>query len=171
MYYVIRLILYPISILPFWCLHRLSDVFCFLIFNVFQYRRQITTTNLAKSFPEKSKKEIVAIRRKFERHFCDLILETITTLSIGEKRLKRHVTFKNIELFEKYYREKKSLILVLGHMGNWELIGAAFATLPVHKLYVIYRPLKSQVFNRLIRFMRMRLGNGLYAMKDTVKNL
>ncbi len=169
LYYVLYILLYPISILPFWALHGISDILRWILFGVFGYRREVVGQNLKNSFPDKSSEEIRIIHRKFEKHFCDLILETISTLSISPRRLDRHVTFKNKELFEKYFGEKQSIILVLGHMGNWELIGAAFASMPVHKLNVIYRPLKSKAFNRLIRHMRMRLGNGLYPMKETAR--
>ncbi len=171
LYYVIYILLYPISILPFGVLHGMSDLMRWILFGVFGYRREVIEKNLKNSFPDKSSDEIKRIHRKYEKHFCDLILETITTLSISPRRLDRHVTFENKELFEKYFQENQSIILVLGHMGNWELIGAAFASMPVHKLNVIYRPLKSKPFNRLIRYMRMRLGNGLYPMKETARRM
>ena len=67
----------------------------------------------------------------------------------------------------KYEEQGQSLIVVLGHYGNWELVGAAYAMLPYHKLYVIYHPLKNQYFERLMVHMRTRLGNGLYPMKKS----
>ena len=57
----------------------------------------------------------------------------------------------------------------MGHWGNWELGGARFAVEPLHKLNVIYHPQHNKYFNNLIVKMRTRLGNGLYAMKDTIR--
>ena len=40
-----------------------------------------------------------------------------------------------------------------------------------HKLFVIYHPLKSKHIDQLLYHMRTRLGNRLYAMKDTFKGM
>ncbi|MCB0665781.1 MAG: lysophospholipid acyltransferase family protein, partial [Saprospiraceae bacterium] len=61
------------------------------------------------------------------------------------------------------------VIIVMGHLGNWELAGAGFSQLPYHTLYVIYHPMKNKHFDQLIYHMRTRLGNRLYAMKETFR--
>lgn len=76
-----------------------------------------------------------------------------------------------LELFQAYAKENKSIILVLGHKGNWEWAGNTFSLLCKHQLYVIYHPLSHPYFNRLIIKMRTRFGTKLIAMKDTFRSM
>lgn len=170
-YYISLPLIYGISLLPFWWMYRLSDFVFVLLFHVFGYRRKVVMMNLSNSFPEKSKDELHQIERRFYRYFCDLILETVKSLTITPKTLRKRLTFENIEVVQKHFEQNQSIIIVMGHFGNWELGGARFAIEPMHKLYVIYHPLKNKYYDRLIYFMRTRLGNGLYPMKDTLRGM
>ena len=50
-----------LSIHPYWLLYLKSDVYCFLLYHVFRYRRKVVRQNLLRSFPDKSAKEIKTI--------------------------------------------------------------------------------------------------------------
>ena len=170
-FYLTLPFLYLISILPFWVLQRLSDGIFFIIYHIVGYRKKVVFENLKNSFPEKKTKELLQIQKNFYRYFCDLILETLKTLTISPRTLKKHVTFKDMEVFKKYKEKNQSIIIVMGHFGNWELGGARFALEPYHKLYVIYHPLANKNFDGLVYKMRTRLGNGLYAMKNAIRGM
>ncbi len=170
-YYIAFPIIYLISLLPFRLLYIVSDFFYFLIFIVIGYRKKVVYENLRNSFPEKSDKEINQIVRKFYQYFCDLTLETLKTLTISKKAVRKHVKFEDMSLFEKYAKENQSIIIVMGHLGNWELGGARVAVEDYHQLYVIYHPLSNKYFNNLIVRMRTRLGNKLYSMNETLRGM
>ena len=93
--------------------------------------------NLTKSFPEKSEQELRTIQRKFYRYFCDLVLETLKSITISRSSLAKRVQFNGSEIFEEYYKNGQSVIIAMGHFGNWELGGARFAIEPFHQLFVI----------------------------------
>ena len=162
-FYLVLPILYLISLLPFKLIYWLSDFLYIIIFYFIGYRKKIVLQNLRNSFPEKTDQEIIKIQKDFYRYFCDLILETIKTLSITSKEINRHIVFKDTSVFKKLYDQQQSAIVVMGHFGNWELAGAAFSKQPFHKLYVIYHPLSNKYFDKLFIYMRTRLGNNVYA--------
>lgn len=168
-YYLVLPLLYGISLLPFPLLYLLSDGVFLLLFHVIGYRRDVVRTNLRNSFPEKSAAELDRIERDFYRWFCDLTLETLKTLTISPKAVLRHVHVEGEQVLRKYHEQGRSIVLVMGHWGNWELAGARFSQLGLHHLNVIYHPLHSRKFNALIIHMRTRLGNGLYPMAETMK--
>ncbi len=168
-YYLVLPLLYGISLLPFKALYVLSDVLEFLIFGVIGYRLKVVRENLRKSFPEKSPEELKQIELEFRQWFCDLVLETIKTLTISPQEVLRRVSVEGTDVLKQYHEAGRSIILVMGHWGNWELGGARFSQLPYHHLYVIYHPLENKHFDRLMQRMRTRLGNGLYPMQDTVR--
>src|ERR1700751_5838763 len=117
--------IYLLSLLPFWLFYGVSDFFFLLIYFVIGYRKKVVLENLRKSFPEKSEEELKKIRFKFYRYFCDFVLETLKTLTIGKKNMLKHCKLNPDAkaLFDKYHSENKSLILVMGHYGNWEWAG------------------------------------------------
>jgi len=170
-YYLSLPFIYFISLLPFWLLYCLSDFLFVLLYHVFGYRRKIVFQNLRNSFPEKSEVELKIIERKFYRYFCDLVLETLKSITISKSSLAKRVKFSDTEIFEEYYKNDQSVIIAMGHFGNWELGGARFAIEPFHQLFVIYHPLQNKYFDGLVYRMRTRLGNGLYSMKDSLRGI
>lgn len=171
-YYIALPFLYGIALLPFPLLYLLSDAIYLLLYRVLGYRKPVVLTNLRNSFPEKSEAEIKAIASRFYRWFCDLTLETLKTLTISPDKVKERVAFENVELLEDYARRKQSIILVLGHFGNWELAGARYSQEKgIPQLYVIYHPLQNKWFDRLVHHMRTRHGTRLYTMKETSKSM
>lgn len=157
--------------LPFPALYVVSDVLCVLLHRVIGYRTGVVRENLRRSFPEKSAAELRAIERAFYRWLCDLMLETLKTLTISAEGVRARVAVEGVEVLRKYHEQGRSVILVMGHWGNWELGGARFASLGLHQLYVIYHPLQEPHFDRLMHRMRTRLGNRLYAMNDVLKGM
>jgi len=171
LYYIALPLIYGISYLPFWWMYRLSDFLIFILYSLVGYRRKVVRQNLSNAFPTKNQSEIEQIERGFYRFFGDLILETIKGLTISSRQLKKRVVFENVEVFEKYFEDKQSVIIAMGHFGNWELGGARCAIEPIHQLNVIYRPLKDKNFNRLVSRARSRFGSGLYPMKETMRRM
>ena len=170
-YYLTLPFIYLVSYLPFRAMYLLSDFLYILVYKVFGYRKKVVTENLEKSFPEKSASEIDKIRRDFYHYLCDLGLESIKTLSISPATLQKHFRHADISLLERYYRNGQSVILVMGHLGNWELGGAYFSLLGIHQPFGIYHPLRNRHFDKLMDKMRTRLGAGTYPMKSTFKGM
>ena len=170
-YYLALPFLYLVSFLPFRVLYLLSNFIYVLVYLVFGYRKGVVTMNLQRSFPDKSDQEIAKIRRDYYRYFCDLTLETIKTLTISPAALNKHFSCGDMSVFERYYAANQSVIIVMGHLGSWELGGAYFSQLPLHQLYVIYHPLANKHFDKLFYRMRTRLGTRLYPMKGTFRGM
>lgn len=169
-YYIALPFIYFVSLLPFPVLYLVSDVLFMMVYGLIGYRKEVVLSNLRNSFPERSEKEIRGIAKAFYRWFCDLTLETLKTLTISKASLLQRVSFHGSEVLERYASEGRSVILVLGHFGNWELAGARYALLEnVPRLYVIYHPLADPYFDGLLYRMRTRSGNRLYTMRETSK--
>lgn len=173
-YYIFILpLIYLVSILPFWLLYGLADFLFVILFFIIRYRRTVVYRNLKNAFPEKSENELRQIERSFYRYLCDLFLETFKTLTISKENAIERCNFTKgtIELFDRYYEAEKSVIVVMGHFGNWEWAGNTFSLLQKQQLYVIYHPLTNKQFDKLMYTMRTRFGTRLYAMKDTLREM
>lgn len=172
-FYLLLPFLYLISWLPFSVLYLLSDLLFVVVYYVLGYRKEVVTGNLKRSFPKKSDAEIAGLRIKFYRCFCDMLLEIHKTLTVSRSEMLKRCTVdeKTRVLMQRYYNQKKSVILVMGHQGNWEWGGNAFSLACPQPLYVIYHPLSNGYFNRLVIRMRTRFGTRLIEMKNTFRDM
>ena len=146
-----------LSLLPLRILYLFSNVLFFIAFYIIKYRKNVIIGNLKNAFPEKSEIEIKNIVRKFYSHFCDNLIETVALLSMPEDEIKRRMVYKNVELLNKLYDNKKSVCVVFGHYGNWEWL----ASLPLsckHNVFAIYLPLKNKKVDELIKNARSKFG-------------
>jgi len=118
------------------------------------------------SFPHYSNAQLHEIEKKFYRHFCDLIVESIKSNNISKEELDKRITITNFELVEQLVHSGKSIAGVLGHMGNWEwavLKLSKIATFPVNAMY---QPSSSKRFDKWIKKNRARFGANLVASSD-----
>jgi KDO2-lipid IV(A) lauroyltransferase len=172
-YYCLLPFIYGLSVLPFPLLYLLSDALYLLLFRLLQYRKRVVMQNLRASFPHSSEAELQATCKAYYHHLCDLFLETFKTLTISKAAMLRHCSFSpaTVALFARLATEKRSVILVMGHQGNWEWAGNTFSILCKQQLYVIYHPLANPHFNQLMYKMRTRFGTKLIAMQDTLREM
>jgi KDO2-lipid IV(A) lauroyltransferase len=172
-YYLIVPFIYLLSLLPFAVLYLLSDFLYFLLYYVFSYRKKVIKGNLRNSFPEKNEKQIDRISKDFYHHFCDFFIETVKMLTLSKKEMIKRckVTPETSAIFSRYAEEKKSVIIAMGHLGNWEWACNSFNAQAAQQLYVIYHPLSNKYFDGLMHKIRTRNGSKLIAMKDTYRDM
>ncbi|HCW06808.1 MAG TPA: lipid A biosynthesis acyltransferase [Cytophagales bacterium] len=169
-FYLIYPLLYLIASLPFWAMYKLSDVF-YLLFWMSGYRREVVFTNLRNSFPEKTEEEIVALAKSYYRYLCDLTLETLKTLTMTSKEAKERCVYHSTLWLEKMFDEKKSIIIVMGHYGNWEWAGPTFTLNTKYQLNVIYRPLSNPYFEKMMTRMRTKFGTKITPANQTLREM
>lgn len=172
-YFLVLPFIYLISLLPFPLLYLLSDFLYFIIFYVTGYRKKIVLQNLRNSFPHKTEKEINRLCKDFFHYLCDLMLETLKPLTMSKKSIVDRCKFDpaSLALFQKLADENRSLILVMGHFGNWEWSGHPFSILLKHRLYVLYHPLTNKHFDKLMYHIRSRNGTRMIDMKYAYKEM
>lgn len=160
---VTLIVVYPLSLLPFFLLYRLSDFLFLVVYYLIGYRRKVVTLNLARAFPEKTEQERIAIARKFYRNFCDIVVEGIKLNTISPEELQKRLKVTNTEAINKLFEEGRSAMTTLGHCGNWEMAGLAASYEVKHHSIAIYRPLKNKYFDNFIKKTRARFGMELVA--------
>ncbi len=144
--------------LSFWVIFGLADLFYVLLYYIGRYRRKIVHENLIKSFPEKSPEEIREITKKFYHHLSDLGLETIKFYGMTEKQIDERLKINNLDLYEEYYRQGKSIIVLGMHHNNWEWSGSMQRFIKAQFL-VVYNPVrKNKALERFILDTRERFG-------------
>lgn len=163
--------LYLISLLPFWFLYIISDGLFFVLYYIIGYRRKVVKENLRNSFPEKTEKERKKIEREYFKYLADLIVETIKTITISEKEIKRRVVAINPDLVNRYVAEGRSVIAVGGHYCNWEMAALNFCFYNDKKFMIVYKPLTNDLFDDFFFKIRSRFGGIPVSMKQTMRKM
>lgn len=149
----------------------MSDIWYFFGYKLFGYRVSLVRKNLKLTFPDKRTVEIDEIIRKFYRNFFDLVFETLKVLTISQKQVVRRVELGDMKALENYRDKGQSVIISMGHFGNWELGAARFELADYPQLMAVYKPLSDPFFNSLMSRIRTRFGGDVYAMDDTLDRM
>jgi len=169
-FYIVYPFMYLVASLPFGILYKLSDALYHLL-KLSGYRKKVVLENLKNSFPDKTDAEIESIGNSYYRYLCDLILETMKTMNMSAEESKRRCIFHNTAWLDQYFEAGQSLIIVMGHYGNWEWAGPGFALRARHQLNVIYRPLSNIYFEKMMCRMRTRFGTRITPVNLTLRDM
>lgn len=175
MYKILFALLRLLSRMPLGVHYFLSDYLLFpLVYHLVRYRRKLVRIQLADSFPEKGKKELRNIERRFYHFFCDYFVETLKMETMSNEEMKRRVEFVGInEMQETLLRQgKKFCFAYLGHYGNWEWM-ASFP-LWLHEPWQgaqIYHPLHNPEVDQHFLKEREKFGGRCIPMKQTLRQI
>ncbi len=125
----------------------------FIMRRVVRYRYAVITTQLRESFPEKSDEQITAIRNRYYDHLAEMIVDTLSLARMNDKRRRASTEFY---LTENFHEEiaGRGVIVLTSHYGFWECALNLYLETPNHHLVVAYRPIKSQIVDKLFRRLR-----------------
>lgn len=170
MYYLLLLVLYPISFLPYAVLYRIADLLYLIIWKILRYREKVTRENLSLSFPEKSQQEIEEIMNKYYHNLCDSIVETIKLLTVSTKELDRRMKV-NWEILNMMTEQNRNAQGYLSHQFNWEM-GTVLCNYHSPRRFTgLYLPLNNKAFDRLFIKIRTRLGTHLVPVQQMQKEM
>ena len=161
-----------LALLPLGALYILSDIAYIILYKIVGYRRKVVRENLRLAFPDKSESELKNIEKEFYRHLCDVFIEAVKLLHISDRVLDKRVEVVNARLVDEAYRNNQSVILFLGHYGNWEWVSdiVRYFETPIHTGQV-YHPLSNKVMDQVMLKIRSRFNADNIPMARTVRHL
>lgn len=128
-YALFRLLLGSLSGLGEGGTRRLGRVLGWAAFELFRIRRRVTLENLAHAFPSLTAVRRRQIARKCYLHFGVTFLELLRLPRLSPGEIRRRIPCASPEPFDELRSQGKGGVLVTGHLGNWELLGAGIAAL------------------------------------------
>lgn len=171
MNYILKNLVIGLSKLPLWTLYILSD-FIFFIHNNFKgYRKDVVEENLTNSFPNKSKKEIKQLSNQFFKNFYDFPIESIKGISLTQEYLDKRIRVENLDVMHKYYAQNRDVMVLCGHVFNWEWIKGLGAHLPQKNVYAVFSVPKDKLTNDLIKKGREHFGAETIPMYEATKTI
>tara|TARA_B100001093_G_scaffold269413_2_gene257563 strand:- start:127 stop:984 length:858 start_codon:yes stop_codon:yes gene_type:complete len=167
---IFYLIIKPISLLPYPIIYGISNVISFLFFYIIPYRKKTVTKNIKNSFPQKDKKELNTIARKFYTHLSDIIVESIKLFSITQKQIDYRFSIENPEILQTYFDQGRDVILVGGHYNNWEILAVGINQIVPHDCIGIYTKLSNPFFDDKMKSSRSKFGLKMINTREVTSN-
>jgi KDO2-lipid IV(A) lauroyltransferase len=125
-------------------------------------RRQAVGRNLRIAFAgEKTAAELVELEKEVFKRAGANLLSALRMANMSEAELAGTVQMVNGEYMREAMSGGRGLVMVLAHMGNWEVLAQwSPSVMPPGKLAAnMYRPLNNQILNA--RVLRIRATRGL----------
>lgn len=121
-------------------------------------RRRVVERQIAAAFPELRPEQVKELAGRSYRHLGRSAIETALLPGLGQAGVLRLVSeVENWDLVERAHAAGRGIVIVAGHLGNWELAAAYIAARGV-PLDVIVRKMGNPLFDRYLNQTREQLG-------------
>lgn len=166
-YILFRFLILLVSLMPFRFIYILSDLGYFIFYYVLRYRRNVVLKNLRNSFPEKSESELLSLSKKYYQYLTDIFCESLKGMSLSRKQIEKRHKYINPEVINKFLAEKRSILGVTAHYGNWEWGAFSGATQFSGSMVAFYKPINNRIIDRYMVKHRARFNCHLASIGDT----
>ncbi|MEX2325426.1 MAG: lysophospholipid acyltransferase family protein, partial [Gemmatimonadaceae bacterium] len=121
-------------------------------------RRRVVERQIAAAFPELRPHQVTELARRSYKHLGRSAIETALLPGLGQAGVLRLVSeVENWDIVERAHAAGRGIVIVAGHLGNWELAAAYVAARGV-PLDVIVRKMGNPFFDRYLNQTREQLG-------------
>jgi KDO2-lipid IV(A) lauroyltransferase len=120
--------------------------------------RRIVKANLERAFGgQKTGPERRIIEVRVFENLVRILLEIGWSMNREPEDLRKFLRLRGLFHFTAAHRQGRGVLFLTAHAGNWELL-PVLGSLYRFPVNVLYRPLDSPAFDRLVRKMRSRFG-------------
>lgn len=141
------------AVLPYRFSVAAGGVIGSIVYYALPRERNRTIEHLSRGFPEHDPQWVKSTARRAFIHLGKCLMEE---MAINPRRLQRVVSFHGRERLREAIDQGKGVVYVTGHIGNWEIMGAAVAA--EHSLSVVAAPIEPEPLNDMIVGLRASMG-------------
>lgn len=169
-YAVLRALTSMLALLPWRTATNLAGWVGTLFYWPLGVRRTVAEKQIAAAFPEFSSREVQRVARESFRHLGRVAAETALFSRLDGAGILTHMEGTDgLELFERQRQAGRGAIVLTGHLGNWEIGGAATAA-SGHPIDVVVRLMGNPLFDGYLTRTRSRLGMTVVRDRDAVRH-
>lgn len=155
-----------VRILPLRWGRWLGNLFGYLAYALSPRRQHLADCNIALAFGERlSPRERRRIRLCVTKNMCKVFVELFRVAGFDASKICELVPAKGTDKLHRALERGRGAIVVTGHFGNWELLGARLAAEGVN-LAVVARDASDAGVAALINWCRQRLGMKVFGRRD-----
>ncbi len=131
-------------------------------------RRKVAIENLSRAFPQWSGSRVRDTAERCYRHFGALLAEFSRLPLLNKSVLEELVEFEGMEVLDQARAQGRGGIVVSGHLGNWELMGASVAVSGYPVAYVVTGQ-ENQLVEHLMDQLRQSTGAHIIKRHEAAK--
>lgn len=157
-YAALRTLVGALGVLPWDSAARVGALVGAFGYRPLGVRRQVVERQIAGAFPELTRAQVTELARRSYEHLGRSAIETALLPDLGRAGVLRLVSeVENWDAMERAQSRGKGLIIVAGHLGNWELSAAYMAARGV-PIDVIVRKMGNPLFDKYLNQTRKEIG-------------
>jgi KDO2-lipid IV(A) lauroyltransferase len=156
------------AMLPGPWVFRLGEMLGALAWHLMPQRRRIVLRNLRIAFAgEKDLTEIHQLARATFRRSGANLVSVSHTARLSPAQLRNALSVENLHLLENAQSRGKGVVLLLAHMGNWELLSRIIHLFPPgSKCGAFSRPLNNPLLDARVLARRQADGTRMFSKRD-----
>ena len=144
--------------LPTGLLRRLGPALGRLGFRFNRRHRRVTLENLAAAYPDLDEAERLALGQQTFENFGNLLTDFLCSAKLDREPYAERFEVEGWHHLEAAEAHQKGVLLLTGHLGNWEAL-AQYLALNAHDVSFVARPLDNPYMEKDFRHLRERFGN------------
>jgi KDO2-lipid IV(A) lauroyltransferase len=173
-YHVLMGFVLFVWLIPLETVHIISDWLGRFVWSILRVRRKVVLGNLRMAFPEKSQQELKQIALRAYQNFAKMVFEYSRFPLLDRETVLSDWEVDGIEHIEWALKRGKGAVLVAGHFGNWEYMGAYLAQLGYPVSFLVgkqHNKLVDNMMNRNREMMGIRIIHMGIAVRGVIKAL
>ncbi|MBN1504535.1 MAG: lysophospholipid acyltransferase family protein [Candidatus Eisenbacteria bacterium] len=139
-------------------------------FSVARMRRRIATDNLRAAFPDHPATELERIARRTYRNLGMSLVEYARLPVTTAEQMAERISVRGFEHFDAALERGKGAVLVTGHFGSWELMGARLKSQGYPVNFLVGEQSNAAV-DKLMNDLRKSQGIGIISMGASMRNV
>jgi KDO2-lipid IV(A) lauroyltransferase len=143
--------------LPESLLYAVGDLVGSFAYSFDSRNAKVARENLQIAFPQMDESEREEILRAAYTHLGYVLLEISKIPAIDKNVIADRFSFEGLEIAEKAIESGRGLVIATGHIGNWEMMGAAASVLGI-PVNVIARAMRIPALNEVVDNLRGSSG-------------
>lgn len=168
---ILKMILIVFYLLPLKVLYLFVPVIKYILESLARYRKQTIQFNLRNSLPNFDSQEISTLVSAYYTHLSEITLENLKLFSSSKVASSLEFSISNPGILDSQYDANQDVILLTGHLGNWEL-GFSLADGQLkHDVIGVYKRQSNEHFDKYLLSLRRKRGVVLIPESKFVKTL
>jgi KDO2-lipid IV(A) lauroyltransferase len=139
-------------------------------FQVLRIRRSVTLDNLRQAYPQQPQWWIRRTACACYRHFGRVAVELARLPKMNVQWVEKQVEIRGREVLNRCLEQGKGGIVLSGHLGNWEIMGASAAVLGYPITYIVTTQ-RNKVVEAWIDNLRREKGIEIIKTHDSPKRM
>jgi KDO2-lipid IV(A) lauroyltransferase len=167
----VRILMWLPSVLPLRVSVKMSAVLGIFAFDVVRIRRRVTLDNLERAFGALySPRERRGIGRRSYVNFAKSMVEFAALGKVSRSDLVRLVEMKGKDHLDGALEKGKGAIIVTGHFGSWEFLGAAAVAFGIPADFLVGAQ-SNRLVNDLMNALRRQAGIGIIRRGAAIRGI